>query len=162
MNFSTKSIGRYSVQDLLTRFAENVQPFRGLTSDEISKVLRYAQKRTYAAGEVILKEGDPGTEMYIVVDGVLSVALGEGGDEQVLSFLRAGNSFGEMALLDDSVRSATVSCVQDAILLQLDAKGLASNPAIGQKIFRNIAGNLASLVRQRESELFPNARKDKK
>lgn len=69
-----------------------------------------------AAGDVVFREGDPGTEMYGVVEGEIELKV----DDRVLRTLGPDDVFGEMALIDSSPRSATAAAKTDCVLAVID------------------------------------------
>ncbi|MBZ4422980.1 cyclic nucleotide-binding domain-containing protein [Myxococcus sp. RHSTA-1-4] len=76
--------------------------------------------RFLQAGEVVVKEGDPGRSMFVVLEGRVAVARkSEGGEPKVVGQLGAGEFFGELALLTGTARTATVVAVEDAVVLEL-------------------------------------------
>jgi len=76
----------------------------------------------FAAGEVICRQGEPGASMYIVAHGRVRVTLETpGGASRLLETMGRGDHFGDMSLLTDQVRTATVTAVVDSQLLQLEA-----------------------------------------
>jgi CRP/FNR family cyclic AMP-dependent transcriptional regulator len=94
--------------------------FAELSDAEIERVAELARERAYPKGSVILFEDDPGDALYVVVTGCVKVVLiGEDGREVILSVLKEGDFFGEMALIDDEPRSAHVIAMEDANLLVL-------------------------------------------
>ena len=94
--------------------------FAELSDAEIERVAELARERTYPKSSVILFEDDPGDALYVVVTGRVKVVLvGEDGREVILSVLKDGDFFGEMALIDDEPRSAHVIAMEDASLLVL-------------------------------------------
>ena len=78
--------------------------------------------RSYRESEVIFSEGSPGKDMYIVYSGKVGLYTGgELGYKKLLATVEAGDFFGEMALVDDSPRSATAMAEEDGTqLLVLD------------------------------------------
>lgn len=75
----------------------------------------------YSFGELIVREGDPGDAFFIVVEGRARVfKRGENGEDIPLNVLRAGDEFGEMALLEEGKRSASVRCSSDVKVYRLD------------------------------------------
>jgi CRP-like cAMP-binding protein len=69
--------------------------------------------------ETLLKEGDPGGALYIVLEGMVRVRKMISGREDVLVTLGVGEMFGEMSLFDDSKRSADIVANSDGVLLRL-------------------------------------------
>jgi CRP/FNR family cyclic AMP-dependent transcriptional regulator len=79
--------------------------------------LKYADKySTYHANDVIFKEGDPGTTMYVIKAGTVELRVGN----KTVEVLTEGHIFGEMALVDKDPRSATAVAVSDCQLVPLD------------------------------------------
>jgi CRP-like cAMP-binding protein len=77
-----------------------------------------APSRTYKAGEVIFRAGDPAEEMYVVKSGSVDIRLGN----RLLASLPELSIFGEMALIDHSPRSATATAATDATLVPVGEK----------------------------------------
>ncbi|HEX2141873.1 MAG TPA: cyclic nucleotide-binding domain-containing protein [Candidatus Limnocylindria bacterium] len=69
------------------------------------QVLRSARQRDYAAGQVIVSEGDPATHLYLIAEGTARV---ERNDAGIVGRLRAGEFFGELGLIEEHGRTATV------------------------------------------------------
>jgi CRP-like cAMP-binding protein len=99
------------------------------------------------AGTILFYEGDPGTNMYLIVDGSLQVSkrLVEG-SEKVLGTLGSGQYVGEMSLLTGAKRSATVQAVMDAQVIEIDRDAflelLHHQPQLGLDIMRQMAHRL--------------------
>ncbi len=98
-----------AVQDALARVAM----FRDLNKKQLGRLERITRERTFKAGGTIIKEGDEGVGFYLLMSG--SVDVTRGGSQ--LATLGAGDSFGEMALLDNYRRSATVVAKDDVAAL---------------------------------------------
>ena len=101
---------------------------------------------TYKAGAAVIKEGDPGQEMFVVESGSVEVFRGSGKKERRLSLLEAGDFFGEMALLDNQPRSASVRAATDCQLLVIDAttldQMLRQHAEVAVRMLRNLTGRL--------------------
>ncbi len=81
--------------------------FQALPADRLAKVAEIATHRDLPAGAVVFREGDAGSEMYVVVVGKVRISKQVPGvGEEALGILEPGSHFGEMALIDDSPRSA--------------------------------------------------------
>lgn len=74
--------------------------------------------RSYRAGDVVLQEGDPAKEMFVVRSGRVAVKVHGKTVEEVA----AGGMFGEMALIDHSPRSATIVAVEDSVLVPINER----------------------------------------
>jgi CRP-like cAMP-binding protein len=83
---------------------------------DLSSYIGHLARETYAAGDTIFSKGDAGTSMYIVVEGEVDVAY----DDQRSVRLGAGESLGEMSLIDQGPRSATVTAVTDVALAPIN------------------------------------------
>ncbi len=84
--------------------------------EDISQITGIQEARTYAAGEVIFEEGQPGECMYLVLAGELEVSI----QGRPINVLGPGSIFGEMALVDDRARSATVTALSVSRLVPVD------------------------------------------
>lgn len=115
--------------------------FARLSSRELAAVERILYRRQYAAGEIIFRQGEPGVGMYIVVDGI--VAIDYEPTSAVLAELKHGDFFGEIALLNETPRSATARARTACTLLgffQPELLGLLyRSPALGVKILLPLA-----------------------
>jgi CRP-like cAMP-binding protein len=76
--------------------------------------------KTYKKGDLIVKEGDPGKEMFIIQSGSVDVIREDGDKKVIFNTLERGDFFGEMALLEQAPRSATVVAREDTKLLVLN------------------------------------------
>ncbi len=92
-----------------TDLFQRVQLFEGIPAAERATIAKAAQLRTYRRGEVIVRQGQAGETFFVIVRGRVAVTvLSPEGREVVLNTLGEGDHFGEMALLDDEPRSASV------------------------------------------------------
>jgi CRP-like cAMP-binding protein/Fe-S-cluster-containing hydrogenase component 2/thioredoxin reductase len=109
-----------------------------VTEDELSALLEGAQIRQYKANEALFKEGDTSDGLYLIRKGSVMVSRSLGGKEVVLSYVSAGNYVGEMALVLDAPRSATVRAAVPSEAIVLLASNvtqlLASNTGMRQQI----------------------------
>ena len=78
-------------------------------------------KKAFAKGEIIFKEGDVGKEMHIIQTGEVVVIKNIGdGDSVILARLKKGDFFGEMSILGDEKRSATIKAIEDTTTIMFD------------------------------------------
>lgn len=90
--------------------------FSDLDSGSISEIAKLLVVRRFTKNETILKKGDQGTAMYFILDGEVAVHVG---DNQETIVLKQGDFFGEIALLNDLKRTATVSATKRSEMLEL-------------------------------------------
>jgi CRP-like cAMP-binding protein len=107
-----------------------------------------------APGNLIVEQNTTGTKMYIIAQGSVEVFIKGLEEDTVLVFLGQGQVFGEMALLDQGYRSASVRATTDGCRLYLldyqKFKDLVTaNQQIGFIVMRNLAGDLAFKLRHR-------------
>jgi len=118
--------------------------------------------REFPRGTVLFREGDPGGEMYVVSRGKVSISARGGAVEKVLSTLGQGEFFGEMSILNDAPRSATATCVEDSLLLVVDARTFEAmvrgSAEIAVRMIQKLAGRLAEADRQIENLLLRDTR----
>lgn len=88
-------------------FLKKVKLFEGLTPGQLKKIANIADERSYPASEALFREGDSGQEMYVVGEGKVRISKRVPGiGEEALAVLEPGQYFGEMAVIEDSPRSA--------------------------------------------------------
>ncbi|HEX9436054.1 MAG TPA: Crp/Fnr family transcriptional regulator [Candidatus Limnocylindria bacterium] len=97
--------------------------FQRLSDDELNDLAERIRLRPFRRSEVIFRKDDPGTHLYLVLDGAVKITLpGEFGQEALVAIIRPGEFFGELALFDRSPRSASAVALEDtrAALLASD------------------------------------------
>jgi HEAT repeat protein len=82
--------------------------FEALTPEDLQRVAVTAEERTWAAGEALMTEGDVGHELVVLVEGSVRVVRGDAADERVLRTFGVGDHIGELAVLREATRAATV------------------------------------------------------
>ncbi|MGH8569130.1 MAG: cyclic nucleotide-binding domain-containing protein, partial [Gammaproteobacteria bacterium] len=108
------------IDDTFLRRAIQAQIAPELPAEALREVVASARIERFEAGKVLFKEGDPGDSLHLIRKGSVTVARDIGGRERVLSYVAAGNYIGEMALLTDSPRSATVRASIETDTIRLD------------------------------------------
>jgi CRP-like cAMP-binding protein len=107
------------------------------------------REATYRAGDVIFAEGDYSTDAYIVKRGRVEVYVTRGGDRQ-LAVLHEGAVFGELALLTDEVRTASVRAIDETVLVVIDQDGFLAlwrqHPDVLLPLLRVIFERVRSIV----------------
>jgi CRP-like cAMP-binding protein len=98
--------------------------FAGMPSDALQALVENLQLVSLERGQTLFREGDPGDALYVIAEGEVSVQ-NEGPPRVEMSRLGPGAFLGEVALMTDQPRSATVVCLQDAELLRIDRHTLS-------------------------------------
>lgn len=130
--------------------------FADLSEEDLERLYRMADTVSIPAGELVLQEGDPGDSLFVVLDGELEVTKRHGGRDVLLAVYKAGQFFGEMALLKQAPRSASVRTLRESRLLLISQAAfqtlLSCSPSAPLKILRTVTSRLRST----ESMLIQN------
>ena len=121
----------------------------------ISRFLEHCHQRQYPAKSVIIKEGDPSTELYYIIKGSVSVLVEDAkGREIVLAYLNAGEFFGEIGLFDDNhKRTAYVRAKTKCELAKISFERLKSLQNIFPDLLFSIASQLAIRLRKTSTKV---------
>ena len=107
---------------------------------------------SYGAGDYIVREGETGSCMYVVLDGKAEVIRDVGGSEHRLALLGPGDFFGEMALFDGEIRSASVRAIGDVRMLTVDKRTLLArvneDPTLAFKLLERLIDRVRELNEQ--------------
>jgi SulP family sulfate permease len=132
----------------------------GMDENEIGVIKAALTRRSFQAGEIVFEEGDESNELYIVAIGSASARLrlpGTDRQTRLISF-SPGTVFGELALLDQEARSATVEADENLVCYVLDRRGFdqltTSNPLIAIKLLVNLGRELASHLRRANRTIY--------
>lgn len=124
-----------------------VRLFAGFSPQDARDFIVWATRIDPAPGTQIIREGERGQDMFVVVAGSLRVVKSNAGEEQELQVLEPGDTFGEIALLDSGTRSASVAAIGPSTLLRFERRHLVKIPQVSLKLYRNIALMLAARLR---------------
>jgi len=152
--FSQRVVRKGTVEEVLSK----VPAFANLAPRELKEVAAIVHKREYRSGEPVFYQGDPGLGMYIVKDGEVSIVIqGKDGNERELALFSDGDFFGELALLDESPRSANAVCKTECTLIGFFRPDLfeliEKNTTLGIKIVLKLAEIIAQRLRHTDKEL---------
>jgi CRP/FNR family transcriptional regulator/CRP/FNR family cyclic AMP-dependent transcriptional regulator len=120
-------------------------------------------RESYFAGHVLFREGDPGSVFYMVISGSVKIYTSNAeGQEKILSIMKAGDSFGELALIDQEPRSASAQVMEDAVLYALRRDHflslLKANFEITVGIMKELSARLRETNRQVHDLVFLDER----
>jgi CRP/FNR family cyclic AMP-dependent transcriptional regulator len=118
--------------------------FNELSKSEIKQVAKIAYEREFQADEYVFKTGQPGAAMFIILEGeVRIVREDENNTELEITRLKNNDTLGELALLDNSPRSASAIATKQTKMIAIFREDLNdfihSNPELGAKILRKLA-----------------------
>ena len=117
-------------------------------------MVRGALGKLYSDGECIVRQGSSGNSMYVVQGGRVEVVQqSDNGQEQHLAFLEAGDFFGEMAVFEDEVRSATVRASGEARVLKIDKKTLLTRIREDPLLAVNLLKTMSHRIRDLNMEI---------
>jgi CRP/FNR family cyclic AMP-dependent transcriptional regulator len=122
-----------------------VHPFRRCSPKELAHLARIADDAILEDGQVLCHQGDVGIACYVIIEGEVDVVVGH----RVIATVGAGQTVGEMALLDGRPRSATVIARSQLHLLVIDADRfanlLAESPAVTRGLLQELSGRVREL-----------------
>lgn len=100
---------------------QQVPLFYKLNDEQLGHVADICTTKKFREGTVLFREKEPGTAFYIVVSGSVKLYLSQAGTDKILAIFKAGDSFGELALIDGKPRSATAQTLEDSVMIELAA-----------------------------------------
>ena len=128
-------------------FLEEVPLLSSLTAYERSKIADALETTKYPAGSIIIREGDPGDKFYILESGQAEAVKADAGDKPLKQY-KHGDYFGELALLDDKPRAATVRSTTAVKVATLGKDG-----------FQRLLGPVESIMRRNDPRRQTNSTK---
>ena len=144
-----------------TYVLEQVDIFQDLKTEQLALVNEICTEQSFNEGELVFEENSPSREFYIIMEGEVEIQVDPdtigSGDEKyeptTIAVLRRGQSFGEVAIVDPGLRSASARCGSKSCkLLVIDRndflKLLANDCQMGFVVMRNFAVDLALKIRQ--------------
>ena len=148
---ATAVVGDPAAQDTETELLRILAPmplFMHCTDVQLRQVAQATHPRRFGMGTVLFHQGDPGAELYLVIEGKIRIER----DGQHIVTIGPGSNFGEMAMLDEPLRSATAVVQQPCELLVIKKEAffslLRGNPLLAVKILWNMLLTLSSNLRR--------------
>ena len=133
--------------------------FNNLNQEEVGNLSKRLVPRRFNAGQIIFHHGDPGGLLYIISRGKVKITHSTpDGQEAMLAIFGAGDFFGELALLDDSPRSATVEALEptETMTLHRDEfiRYINNNPDFSLHVLQTLAQHIRRLNNQLSDIFF--------
>jgi CRP/FNR family cyclic AMP-dependent transcriptional regulator len=130
---------------------QRVELFQGLSSEELETLSSSSSSRSFPKNTVVIHENDPADSLFIIETGKVKVYCSDkNGKEFIMNTQAEGDYFGELALLDDSTRSASVRTVEKSsfciIFKDNFNRVLDEHPNIARKMIRNLAARVRKLT----------------
>jgi HEAT repeat protein len=123
--------------------------FSRLSPEDLEQIADVAQEQLFAAGAVICREGEPGDSLFIIVNGTVNVIKKIGDDQTILAVRKNGEFVGEMAVLESSMRSATLQADGDVRMLVLDGDSfkaiLRDRPEVAISVLQHMSRRVREL-----------------
>jgi signal transduction histidine kinase len=122
--------------------------FADLSEEDLEQLYEMATTVSIQTGELVFEEGSPGGALYVILDGELEVTKRRGGQDAVLAERRAGEFIGEMSLLEQAPRSASVRALRESRLLMISQAAfetlLSCSPSAHLTMLRAVTSRLRS------------------
>jgi CRP/FNR family cyclic AMP-dependent transcriptional regulator len=136
-----------------TTVLKSVPMFAGFSQDQLYALVPMITRRSAPRGSAVMHEGDPTDSLYIVISGRFKVMMGEAdGKETILSIIGPGEFFGEMGLIDDNPRSASVIAIEPSELLAVTKRAfrkcLVENTELAMAVMRVLVRRLREADRK--------------
>lgn len=139
--------------------------FYELTNTQLELVASICTERDYDEGSIIFEENTPGEELYVIANGEVEIQvdpslvdknIARGG--KTIATLRRGQSFGEVSLVDEGLRSASARCAtKETHLIVIPREKLMllcdTYPQLGYRLMRNLAADLAMKIRNTDLQV---------
>lgn len=131
-------------------FLSSVEMFSDIPLQSLTAIAGIAEEVRRGPGEVVFAEGDVGDSLYLIVNGSVGVKKADGGATKLVATLGEGECVGEMAILSDEPRSASVETLEETGLLIIDKKSfktlIRKNPEIAFHIFEILVKRLRGAI----------------
>ena len=135
---------------------KSVPLFAAFSDQQISTLLNYVQHRSYPRNVYVMQAGDETDSLYVILSGKVKVVIADDqGREVILGYMSANDFFGEMGILDDSPRSASVYTLEPCEMLRLSKSGFVNcikdNVDVAMLVIRNLVKRLREADRKIEN-----------
>jgi|DewCreStandDraft_4_1066084.scaffolds.fasta_scaffold01070_32 CRP-like cAMP-binding protein len=147
----------------IKNFLKQTHLFAEVTDNGLNKISNFVKENFYKKGEIIFNEGETGDTLHIIVKGRVKITkYTQQGKIKILAILNERDSFGEMALLTEEARSATVEAIDSVTTLSIAKKEfldiLQTEPSISLQIIKTLCHRLAKADRDLKNFIAGNAK----
>ena len=155
MNSFWGNIFRRSDESSIESLMREIPLFEGLSSRDLDAIISILHRREYETDEVLFRQGNPGVGMFIIQSGAIDIVYDPTGD--TLATLENGDFFGELALLNETPRSASAIARKPSVLFGLfrpDLLGLLDRkPSLGVDLLLRMSRVISERLIQSNDEL---------
>jgi len=144
----------------IANFLKQCDIFYQFSATQLELVANLCQQVTYQKDELVFKENSRSKELYVIAEGSIDIVVdpslvgmqGNNVTHEVIATLRRGQSFGEVALVDEGIRSASAFAAQDGTRLFIIPRNKLialcdTDPQLGYKLMYNLGADLAMKIR---------------
>jgi hypothetical protein len=133
------------------RALRRVKILGSMSDEQLERFAKFMQVEKIPQWSVIVKQGEPGDAMYLILQGELRVRITVRGKETILATLSVGDFFGDISLFDHGPRSADVVANSDSIVLKISSSAVEElskeAPEVANMFLRNIGQTLSARIR---------------
>ncbi len=135
---------------------QKLEPFAGIHPNELKRISGLMQRQLFSPGEILIDEGAVATKFFVLIKGQLEVVkLIEGGDQEVLNIIdQSGELFGEMALVEDKLRSAGIVARQESEVLVVQKEGFLELVNHFPQFTLEVARSISNYLRRTDTTLI--------
>ena len=131
--------------------------FRHLETADLQSIAQIATEVAFEKGQQIIVQGDVGDSLFVIRSGAVRVLRKGGQGNEEMARLNSGQHFGEMALIDEERRSATVEAVERTELIKIQRRDLENllvqDVSLAQRFYKSLAKYLSLRLRQTSKDL---------
>lgn len=143
-----------NIDNLLLRFVSAVELFKKIAPEDVAALLRQSSRINFDAGELVFEEGAEGHSIYIVTHGTFEVFRNVTGNHVHIAMIEPGEHFGEIALLANRPRSASVRAAKPGSAIRLSKQAIMSEHRAAALLFRNMAQLMAQRLVSVDEEII--------
>ena len=135
---------------------QKLEPFAGISTQELGKISMLMERQVFGPGETLIHEGAVATKFFVLIKGHLEVVKSmEGDEEEVLNIIdQSGDLFGEMALVEDKLRSAGIIARKESEVLVVKKEGFLELVNHFPQFTLEVARSISNFLRKTDTTLI--------
>ncbi len=142
-------------QKIIKAIKRNYVFFSDFDDEEIMEIFKLSSRDSFDEGKIIFEEGATGNKMFIIIEGKVKIFQRDGrGNEVEIAVLEDGDCFGEMAIIDNSPRSASAMAMEETVVVAINEIVLrVTRPELCVKLYKNLASIISEKLRHSDRRL---------